>query len=176
MTSDWQSNPATETVLQAAKDLTPADVVRLPWVASALIRSAFANLASEGEASQYAVAALAACQQALVLCTQDPNVGASNNSLPVSNETTDEARTQIAAGANLIGEASFAGLQALVEIVLPPMHEAVMEFSEEPLIHELTTWFLLALSTGSRDVGPNPAVYRGILLAYPMPEKQMVWN
>lgn len=176
MNPDWQSNPATEIVLTAASELTQAGATSLPWIVSEFIKKQFDSMPLEGPADLYAISALAACQQALCACANTPDLGVPKYSYAVQDATSAYAAEAIAAGANEIGAAGPEGLKTFVEMVLSPMHTAVMEHTDEALIHELTTWFLLALSAGPHDVGPDVDVYRGILLAYPMPEKRMVWN
>ncbi len=96
--------------------------------------------------------------------------------MSVEGEASTRATQTITSGCNEIGEAGPAGIEALVNKVLPSMTKAVETTSGKRLVHELTTWFLLALSTGTADTGPSAQTYRGILLAYPFPEEQMVWK
>lgn len=173
MDREWQTNPATSSVLRAARQLTVEQVVVLPWVASSLIRIQLDSLPQDTNTAMVAVHALAAGQRALSFCEDRVELGPAT-AMAIDNETTKHAMKTVASGANQIGVAGPSGLQLLIENVLPPMHKAAQEFINERLIHELTTWFLLALSVGPHDSGPDAAVYRGILLSYPIPEEQML--
>ncbi len=175
MDQEWQTNPATSSVLRAAIQLTADQVAVLPWVASNLIRIQLDSLPEDADAAMVAVHALAASQRALSFCEDRVGLGPTT-AMAIDNETSKQAMKTIAAGANQIGAVGPPGLQLLIESVLPPMHKAAQEFSGERLIHELTTWFLLALSVGPHNTGPDADVYRGILLAYPIPEEQMIGN
>jgi hypothetical protein len=175
MDQEWQTNPATSSVLRAAIQLTAGQVAVLPWVASNLIRIQLDSLPEDADAAMVAVHALAASQRALGFCEDRVGLGPTT-AMAIDNETSKQAMKTIAAGANQIGAVGPPGLQLLIESVLPPMHKAAQEFSGERLIHELTTWFLLALSVGPHNTGPDADVYRGILLAYPIPEEQMIGN
>ncbi len=175
MDREWQTNPATDSVLRAATQLTADQASVLPWAASNLIRIQLDSLPEAADPAMLAVHALAAGQRALSFCEDRVGLGPTT-AMAIDNETSKQAMRIIAAGANQIGVAGPPGLQLLIESVLPPMHKAAQEFTGERLIHELTTWFLLALSVGPHDTGPDAEVYRGILLAYPIPEEQMIGN
>lgn len=176
MAQSWQTNPATALVTGAAKNLTLEGAAALPWIASKLIRTQLQGLPPETPSAQLAVHALAACQRAMAICAETPGIQLPARPFTIEDETTRAAMAAITEGANAIGAAGPEGLRILVENVLPPMHQAAGESSGEHLIHDFTTWFLLALSVGPLNQGPDHEVYRGILLAYPIPEQRMVWS
>lgn len=176
MSTNWQDNPATLSVLESARNLTTDRAGSLIWSASELVRAAISSIDAGAKQETTSILALAACQQALFICEAADEADAPTKPYAVSNESTLLALEAVANGANAIGGAGPAGVQRLVENVLPLIHQAVQEFSDEALVHEITVWFLLGLSVGPHDRGPEATVYEGLLLAYPMPEQQMRWS
>lgn len=173
MDQNWHTNQTTTAVLDAARCLSTQGVPTLGWTVTQLVRAASST--TTGTAQETAVLALAACQQAMILCTSDMDMTVPSIPLGISNAATSKANRSIAGGANEIGDAGPDGLRMLVENVLPPIHQAVREFQGDKLVHEISTWFLMALSVGPHNRGPEPHVHHGLLLSYPVPEPQMNW-
>lgn len=159
-------------LIGAASVLTAESAHALPWLASALVGDQLQDVTDQTMLNHAAVKAVAACQQAVLICSEDPGAGKELGIVALEQPTTLAAFEAIAAGANQLGQQGSAGLTTLVNRVLPPVAKAIVDHDGERRIHGIVLAFLLALSQGMAR-RPPAGVENGLLLAFPFPEPRM---
>ena len=157
----------------AAAELTTESVRALPWLASALVGDQLDGVTEQTMLNHAAVTALAACQQALLVCAEDPKAGDELGIVALNATTTRLAFQAVVDGANALGSRGDDGLGILVNRALPRIAQAIVDHDAERRIHGVVLAYLLALSQGTGRRGPASGVEGGILLAFPFPEPRM---
>ncbi len=161
-------------LIAAAAVLEPRSVRALPWLASALVADQLGGVTGQTMLNEAAVSALAACQQALLVCADEPDAGDELGIISLDLPTTMAAFEAVATGANALGAEGDDGLTVLVNRALPPIAQAIVDHDGERRIHGIVLAYLLALSQGTSRRKAAGGVEDGILLAFPFPEPRMV--
>lgn len=161
-------------LIAAAAVLEPRAVRALPWLASALVADQLDGVTNQSMLNEAAVSALAACQQALLVCADEPAAGDELGIVALDSPSTRSAFGAVAAGANALGALGDDGLTVLVNRALPPIAQAIIDHDGERRIHGIVLAYLLALSQGTNRRKAAAGVEDGILLAFPFPEPRMV--
>lgn len=160
--------------LMAAASILQADSVRaLPWLASALVGDQLDGMTDQVMLNHAAVTALAACQQALLVCAEEPGAGDELGIVNLRAPSTEAAFRAVADGAKALGAMGDDGLSVLVNRALPPIAQAIVDHDGERRIHGIVLAFLLALSRGTSRRRAASGVEGGLLLAFPFPEPKM---
>ncbi|MEZ5408847.1 MAG: hypothetical protein R2761_12530 [Acidimicrobiales bacterium] len=164
----------TAQLIAAAAELTTESVRALPWLAAALVGEQLDGMTDQTMLNTAAVTALAACQQALVVCTEDPTAGDELGLTGIDTPITARSLQAVVAGANALGAMGDPGLAQLVNRSLPPIARAIIDHDGERRVHGIVLAYLLALSQGtSTRATPAAGVEGGILRAFPFPEPRM---
>jgi hypothetical protein len=161
-------------LMAAAAELGTGSVRALPWLAAALVGDQLDGMTDQTMLDHASVTALAACQQALLVCAEDPQAGDELGIVAINAPTTVRAFAEVVAGANALGAEGEEGLTQLVNRVLPAIAKAIVDHDGERRIHGVVLAFLLALSQGtSRRITPAAGIEDGLLLVFPFPEPRM---
>ncbi len=149
-------------ILEAYRQLRPESMTPLPRLAVGAVSTYLAEELPAGgigveelEAdsrirSRLTVGMLGSCQTALVVCSNDPGMGARHSITVPEHDLVRAAFEAIAEGANELGQAGSEGLVHLVSRAAPPTVDGLLRFSTDPdrLAHHVVTWYLLTLSLG----------------------------
>lgn len=161
-------------LIAAAAELTTDSVRALPWLAAALVGEQLESVTNQSMLNTVAITALAACQQALVVCTEDPTAGDELGVAGIDAPVTARSLQAVVVGANALGAKGDDGLAQLVNRALPPIARAIVDHDGERRVHGIVLAYLLALSQGiSTRATPAAGVEDGILRAFPFPEPRM---
>jgi hypothetical protein len=140
---------------EAMSNLTVEGARALPWVAvGSMMNQIEQGALAKGPDDFRATTLIGACQHAVVMCSQSPQLIASLGVEPPTGAEVDAFCRDLVAGASALGNSPM-GQQAVLEKAMPAALDGLERFGQEPeqLVHHVAMFFSLAVASG---LGTSP--------------------
>jgi hypothetical protein len=160
-----------DTVDAAMANLTVDGARALPWVAIGSMMNQIEQGALDSGPDDFrATALLGACQHAVFMCSQSPELVASLGVEPPEGAAIDAFCGQLVAGASELGM-SPTGQQVLLMKTMPAALDGLQQFGQDPerLVHHVATYFVLAVASGLGTKPPTAAQMSAVAQMLPSP-------